>query len=79
MTNEQKLERARQLRREARELEDSIKQTTPCCSYCEHLAVNGQRSPKVYKCLQFQQAVPVEFTQVPGNGCDKFEYDSIPF
>lgn len=79
MTNEQKLERAQQLRREARELEDSIRATTPCCSYCIHLAVNGMRSPKVYKCLQFQQDVPVEFTQVPGNGCEKFEYDSIPF
>lgn len=79
MTNEQKLERASQLRREAMALENSVKETTPCCSYCEHLAVNGMRSPRVYKCLQFQQEVPVEFTQVPGNGCASYSWDSVPF
>lgn len=79
MTNEQKLERASQLRREAMALEDSVKQTTPCCSYCMNLAVNGHRSPKVYNCLAFGQQMPVEFTQVLGNGCDKFYFDAIPF
>lgn len=79
MNNEQKLERARQLRREALLLEDDVKSSTPCCSYCDKLVVNGQRSPRVYRCEAFSQEMPVEFIQVRGNGCDQFFYDSIPF
>lgn len=79
MNNEQKLERAQQLRREAVLLEEDVKKSTPCCSYCEKLTVNGQRSPRVYRCDAFNQSMPIEFVQVRNNGCTEFTYDCIPF
>lgn len=78
MTNEQKLERAQQLRREARELEDDVMGTTPKCSRCTNL-ITMDLKKQVFRCSVFNGVVPAEYTQVDGNGCASYVWDSVPF
>lgn len=78
MTNEQKLERAQQLRREAAELEEDVRKSTPCCAYCDHIVV-GSSKTRERRCAAFNQVIPIEFTRIAGNGCDNFLYDDVPY
>ena len=78
MDNKQKLERASQLRREAMALEDEVMGTTPKCSRCMNLFTMDLKK-QVFRCGVFNGVVPAEYTQVDGNGCESYSWDSVPF
>jgi hypothetical protein len=77
MTPQQKLERVRDLRMQANLLEMEAYKALPSCHRCIHLGIEpGGRGVKPTWCHQWKQYVPPEHLPT---GCDKYDFDEIPF